>query len=158
MNDLDIGKLSLNLAGVVNSSFNTSFTGITKMKGYENSGVGSNGKIYLNWYGNQYVQVTQFKTVVKGTSVLVYVMSGANIFYTYYQEGEIGIKTQTEIAGVAGAIAGGLLGCEVGAWIGAGFGGLGAVPGAALGFIWGMAGSYFGGKGAEFLYKEYIIK
>lgn len=145
---------------VINSAFSSAW------KNAPNANLGSNGKIYWEgkFYGNQYVTVKSLSSITRPiartTGILGIVISGADVGYTYYNEGYFGPETQAATAEAVGGLAGSSLGlwggAALGGYIGAHFGGIGAIPGAVIGgFFFGTGLGIGGGRLTKNAYEWY---
>lgn len=90
--------------------------------------------------------MSQFSKFTKVAGKVAMPIAVAGELYDIFKSENKAAATLKAAGGLGGAFAGAKLGASAGAGIGAFFGGVGAIPAAAIGSIVGGIGGYFGGK------------
>lgn len=115
--------------------------------------LGTNGKFYNGWNGNQYVKTAShfdnalMKSIAKNAPALGTALDVIEVGEAFKEDGyTIGTNTIVESAGVAGSAGGAWAGAMTGAAIGSAFGPVGTLVG---GIIGGIFGGWLGEEAAE---------
>jgi len=126
-------------------------------QGGENLKIGTNGKYYDNWGGNQYVKTSKvfdgklMKSLGKNAPIVGTALDLLEVGEGFKQDGyRVGKNTIKQAAGVAGGMGGAWAGAMGGAAVGAGIGSVVPVIGTAIGgFVGGIIGGILGAWGGE---------